>query len=128
VSHPRTLPKRDRITLKRQFEHLFSVGKRLESHAFRIQFAPPFLDQPMVAFVATRHQGNAVVRNKAKRRLRELFRLRSDALKLPTDLVIIAKRPVTQWPYCQLRSDFNTLLHRIQKISQHGQIQSHRTD
>ena len=44
-----------------------------------------------VAVVDSRKVGSAVVRNRVKRRLRELFRRHKELLREPTDLIVIAR-------------------------------------
>ncbi|NBV41583.1 ribonuclease P protein component [bacterium] len=101
-----------RITRKSQFEHLFASGRRIESAAFRLQVAPPFLGVPKIAFVATKRQGNAVVRNRSKRRMRELFRHYCASNILTNDVVIIAKRPVVDWEFSRLERDFKYVMRK----------------
>ena len=50
--------------------------------------------------------GKAVVRNKIRRRLREIYRLREDKLCRGTDLVIVARGKSAQATYAQLERAF----------------------
>lgn len=56
--------------------------------------------------IASRRVGNAVLRNRAKRRLRELFRLHQDALPPSCDLVFIARKRIHEAPFSDLRRRF----------------------
>lgn len=107
------LPKATRITQKNHFDYLFSSGKRVENPIVRIQYAAPYLSTPMVAFVATKRQGNAPQRNLSKRLLRELYRLHDQ--KPLVDMVLIAKPALLKCSFSKLKTDFASL---IQLISQ----------
>lgn len=64
------------IKSKRDFERVFSRGKRLNDPLLRIRVAT--LDEGVpgrVAFVAAKRLGNAVFRNRCKRVLREAARI-----------------------------------------------------
>ena len=60
-------------------------------------FAAPGSDSPRVAFVAGRKVGNAVQRNRAKRRLREA--VRRVPLRSGRDYVVIASASVVEVPF-----------------------------
>lgn len=63
------------IKSKREFEKVFSSGKRLNDPLLRIRLAKlDEGDSPRVAFVAPKRLGNAVYRNRCKRVLREAAR------------------------------------------------------
>lgn len=65
-----------------------------------------------LAVVVSRAAGKAVVRNKAKRRLREIFRRNKNYLNQTLDLVIRAKRSIGVASYRELGEDFNRILKR----------------
>ena len=67
-----------------------------------------------VGFTATRRIGGAVVRNRAKRRLREAARLLAPLHALPgCDYVLIARGGTTARPWGRLLDDVKTALIRL---------------
>ena len=69
------------IKSKRDFERVFSRGRRYNDALLRIRVAQREGSPGRVAFVAAKRLGNAVFRNRCKRVLREAARLCS----LPVD-------------------------------------------
>jgi ribonuclease P protein component len=59
---------------------------------------------------ATRKIGSATVRNRAKRRVRELFR--TAAVPAGADLVVVARRDLAEAPFASLKEEFHSLLGR----------------
>jgi ribonuclease P protein component len=71
---------------------------------------------PRVGFTATKKLGNAVVRNRVKRRLREIARLRLEALARPGhDYVLIGRAPTAHRPFPDLEHDLNSALKRLHR-------------
>ncbi len=58
------------------------------------------LDCTRIGITASKNVGNAVVRNKAKRRLREAIRLVAPSLMMGWDVVLVARPalPEADWP------------------------------
>jgi ribonuclease P protein component len=69
---------------------------------------------PRACFVAsTQAVGGAVERNRAKRRMRDIFRRNQGLLPRSCDLMVVARRSVNHWPYAQLERAFNDASGRI---------------
>jgi ribonuclease P protein component len=69
---------------------------------------------PRVGFTATKKLGNAVVRNRVKRRLREIARQHLAAAALPGhDYVLIGRQPAFARTFADLEKDFTTALKRL---------------
>lgn len=67
---------------------------------------------------ATRKIGGAVVRNRAKRRLRELYRLRRrDGAGLACDIVANARRSSATAPWAELEKDFMSCLEQGRRLT-----------
>ncbi|MCL4788806.1 MAG: ribonuclease P protein component [Verrucomicrobia bacterium] len=65
-----------------------------------------------VGVVVSRKVGGAVVRSRAKRLLRETFRLHRHELTQPVDLVLVARPSIARCPYAQVEQDLLTTLRR----------------
>ena len=72
-------------------------------------------DVNKIGFTATKKIGNAVIRNRAKRRLRALFVKHSPRLK-DGSYVFIAKLSTVQNTSIQLENDFLKVLSRLKSI------------
>lgn len=78
------------IKSKRDFERVFSRGKRVNGSLLRIRVAESDEGAPgRVAFVAAKRLGNAVFRNRCKRVLREAARV-SDLPKDGFDVILFS--------------------------------------
>ncbi len=73
---------------------------------------------PRVGFTATKKIGNAVIRNRVKRRLRELARLRLLAEALPGhDYVLIGRAPTPERAFPDLENDLSAALKRLHRTA-----------
>ncbi len=90
------LKKRDRLLLSKDYRRLSRRGHRYKTEHF-VLLASRVGDEhstsrPRLGITVSRKVGNAVVRNRLKRQIREWFRITADQLGEPMDLVIIAMR------------------------------------
>jgi ribonuclease P protein component len=66
------------------------------------------IDPPRVGITVTRKQGNAVERNRIRRRLREAIRSGPDRdMKAGNDYVIVGRRDVLTTPFGKLKSELS---------------------
>ena len=78
---------------------------------------------PRVGFTVTKKVGNAVERNRVRRRLREVVRLSAaDRLHSGKDYVVVGKRAALEAPFDRLIKDFVGALARVHR-GQHAQKQ-----
>ncbi len=91
-------------------------GRRVDCRAFTLWWLArcPEPAQRRACFVAsTQAVGKAILRNRAKRRMREIFRSRQDLLPASCDLLLVARSQVNQWPFVQLDRAFTEACSRI---------------
>lgn len=70
-----------------------------------------------VGFTATKKIGNAVKRNRAKRRLRALFCEYSNNLQDGT-YIFVAKQPIIEIPHKDLADDFKKIISRAKVLKE----------
>ena len=106
-----TLPKRA------DFLRAASRGRKIARPGFVIQVLKTEPDvTPRVGFTASRKVGNAVRRNRARRRLRAMVRLEladraiSDRAISGADLVLIARKETATIDFAALRAEFGAVL------------------
>ena len=85
-------------------------GRRFDSELLWVSFAAdPTLERPRVAFALSRFSGNAVERNRARRRLRAIFSKHADRLA-PGRYLVGARRPASQVTYRRAETQLAELL------------------
>ncbi len=65
--------------------------------------------------VSSRKVGDAVRRNRARRRARELFRRNKDSLKTPMDMLIITRADMVRASWAVLRDQYAAFLSSLQR-------------
>ncbi len=71
---------------------------------------------PRVGFTTTKKLGNAVIRNRIRRRLREAARLTLPEIAHPGfDYVLIGRPGAAKRPFAELQKDLNSALKRLHR-------------
>jgi ribonuclease P protein component len=106
--------------LKRRADFLRVAATRLRAvtPGLILQAAPGLTGGAIgIGFTATRKLGGAVVRNRAKRRLRAVAAgVLAKRGRPGTDYVLIARRDTAERPYAALVADLETALRRLGRI------------
>ncbi len=106
-------------TLKKRSEFLaLRSGKRFHAKAFILQSQKQMTtDRVRVGYTVTTKTGNAVVRNRIKRRLREAVRTSFPChAKSGHDYVLIGKAPAIEQKFDRIVNDLNTALDHVHKM------------
>ena len=102
-----------RLTSRRQFLAVYAYGLKVGTPCFAIFAKPNGLDHCRIGLTLTRKTGGAVVRNRAKRVLRDIFRLNRHLLDVPMDLVINGRRNMLQQPTHRVEREFVDCVGRL---------------
>lgn len=105
-----------RMKKRKQFLHVAEQGTRVIASGMVVQVCSSKEPGVRIGFTVTKKVGGAVVRNRVRRRLREVVRLSPDIHKLNGyDLVFIGRQSTENRPFSKLKSDLSYVLHQIMK-------------
>lgn len=96
----------ERIRKKKDFSSLYRSGSRFRGRYFSLVYRRNGLSFSRVAVVVSRKVGPAVVRNRVKRRFRELFRRNKMLLEESVDLIVVARPDVAGLAWPEFRDGF----------------------
>ncbi len=110
---PLSLPPDSRIKRKKDFLRLEKEGRRLYSRSFLLVAAPSASGSSRIGIAITRKiDKRAVVRNKLKRRIREIFRRNKGSLNAPYDILVVARKTALDCSFKEIeRQLLGTLRH-----------------
>lgn len=96
------------VTLKQnhEFRRLYNKGKSAVAPSLVIYCRKNSLGHNRLGITVSTKLGGAVVRNRARRRLREAYRLSAASLQPGYDLVLVARTRVLTVPFQQLLEQF----------------------
>ena len=84
-----TLRPRERLKVPAEYRLLFAKGRCYRSPHLRIHYLANGRGFSRLGLVVSRRVGNAVVRNRVKRLLREVFRRNKVRLQIPMDIAFV---------------------------------------
>jgi len=92
--------KTERLAKRPQFQKVMEKGKKKRVERLCTIFSiPNELDRKRLGIIASKKIGNAVARNRAKRRIREVFRKLKHRMEPALDIVIISGKDMVTLPY-----------------------------
>lgn len=102
-----------RIKKNQEFQHVFKNGKSFANRQLVIYFIEKQQQNHFrIGLSVSKKVGNAVVRNRVKRFLRQAFLELKEEMKQPLDIVIIARIPAKDMDFNSLK---NSLIHVLSK-------------
>lgn len=103
--------KKQRLTHLTDFLHVRQNGKVFSNTYMALLVAHNYLDYSRFAVVAGRRVGNAVDRNRVKRRLRACVDEISTSVQNGWDLIFYARQPVLTSDYAVIKDSMKALVH-----------------
>jgi len=110
-------PKEARLRRRREFVAVQEQGVKFTADCL-LALAMKTERPTRVGFTVSGKVGNAVVRNRIRRRLRELYRVRRQALPKGLDLVLIARHNAADADSARLGRALDELLARCSKLGE----------
>lgn len=114
------LPKENRLRKPREFQHVYAKGIRIEGRFMTVFFTPSETSFQRLGITASKKAvGNAVQRNRAKRLLREVFRLsKAELSRLDKnyDWVLNARRYLLRSKVDEPLEEFRQIIAKVQKL------------
>lgn len=95
------------------FQRLRREGRSYQNQLMVMSVAPNALTHNRYGFIVSKHIGNAVKRNRVRRRMREAIRLLHPQLKSGYDIVFIARPPVEGQPFDVVHRTVNDLVQQV---------------
>jgi ribonuclease P protein component len=105
-----TFPKRERLQRGFQFRRAYEQGRKVEGRLAVVYVLEAAPGDRAVGVVTSRRIGNAVVRNRARRLLRETYRLNKRKLKPNLQIVMIARSVIKGKRYQEVEANVLSLL------------------
>ena len=113
------LPRERRIKQGRDFARAKTQGKRVYSGCLIANWLvlPPG-SATRIGVITARKIGGAVVRTRARRLLREAFRLHQPDLAQPVDLVLVAQPSIVDKGFADVERDYLAALRRARLLKE----------
>lgn len=106
-----------RLHLKRDFDRVFKKGRKVFHPLLGLRFFKNTLPTSrVVVVVGGKVSKSAVKRNRVRRRLRELIRVRLTQLAEPSDLIFIAKPEALKATFTELEVAVDHVLRRAKLL------------
>ncbi len=114
-----SLPRNRRIKQGRDFARTKAHGKRVHSGCLIANWlALPPGSPTRLGVITARKVGNAVLRSRARRLLREAFRVHQPDLNQPVDIVLVAQPSIVDKAFAEVEQDYLAALRKARLLKE----------
>ncbi len=106
---------RQRLRTRAEFDRVFRRGVRLDGRWFALIVAPNGGEEDRLGLAVSRKVGGAVVRNRARRLLREVFRRLERGERPAVDIVVLAKTDLAGRDLAEVDGEWRARLLRLKR-------------
>ncbi|UQZ84491.1 Ribonuclease P protein component [Paenibacillus konkukensis] len=107
--------KKNRLTKREYFDKVYRGGKSMANHQFVLYYYPrPQQESFRLGISVSKKLGNAVVRNRIRRVVKEIVRLNRPKFAGGYDFILIARKPVVGLTYQEVEK---SILHVFKRAS-----------
>jgi ribonuclease P protein component len=119
-NEPQGLPRECRLTNRAEYDAVYREGRRRTSREFTVFFRANGREMSRFGWSIKRTLGGAVLRNRIRRRLREIIRLHRQEIGKGWDFVIHPRSSVARAEFGPLEAELVKLLQSASKESAAG--------
>lgn len=98
----RAMKKTERVKSKILFNEIINKGKKVSNNIFTVFFVEKEFDKPLFGISAPKKCGNAVIRNKLKRQMRELLHKNKTLFPKNRNYIIIVKKAALEISFSEM--------------------------
>ena len=102
----------DSLRRKKEFRYTYRAGKSCSGRLLSLVYAKNRISDVKIGFSVSKKIGNAVVRNRVKRRMREAVTPLIPVIKGGTNLIFIARDSIIDAPFLTIREAMLSQLQR----------------
>ena len=102
------------------FRRLYAKGKSAACSYLVVYCRKNGRQENRIGITVSKKLGHAVVRNRVRRRFREIYRLHETEFSIGWDLVIVARTRAVGAPYVKLDRSFLSLCQKLNLLSEKG--------
>lgn len=108
------------VTLKENYEfrRTYQKGVSAVSPVMVLYCRKNRLGRNRLGLVSSTKLGHAVVRNRCRRRLREVYRLEKPQLKTGYDIILVARSRTATAPWTELQKQFVKLCRKLELLEE----------
>ena len=117
MTGPESFPRSERLTRRSEYLELYRKARRMDGQAFTCYVARQEGQGRKFGLAVSRKVGGAVVRNRVKRYIREVYRTRRKHLDDDFAMVIVARPSAASLSFAQCESAIDRLFQKGDLVS-----------